>query len=707
MLKLILRVGIAAALWGALALLPTAADATAPTAPPYPVTSPYLSGATTATPIQHLVVIFQENVSFDHYFGTYPHAANPAGEPGFTPAPGTPVPDNYAANPALLTANKNAVPPFRLGRNEAVSCDQNHDYSDEQKAFDGANGGNTAALDQFVPVNGANKQTTNCRQGPGQVMGYYDGNTVTGLWNLAQHFAMSDNSFSTTFGPSTPGALNLVAGQTHGLDPAANLNNPGSGGNVGSDGSTVIGDPDPYQDDCSKSSRAQVRMTSSASGSNGPLTIGDTLSAQNISWGWFQGGFRPTAVSSTGVATCGSKHKNLAGNFVSDYNPHHAAFQYFPTTENQHHISPSTPDQIGQNDTQGINHQYDSSDFYASLQNHNLPAVSFLKGANYQDGHAGSFESDPLGEQTFLADTINALQKSPEWSSTAVVIAYDDSDGWYDHAFRAPVNPSSDSAYDFLNRGTSSQGSACGTAGSGNALSGGPLGGFPDRCGPGPRQPLLVVSPWAKQNYIDHAFTDQTSILKFIQENWGTGGLGNGAFESLSGLKQDGSQAGVETGDLMGLFNFDPAAPRAQATLIDDQTGQVVPQPAGSPGTPGPQGKPGVNGQNGANGSPGAQGPRGPRGRRGLPGRAAHVLCHVTHHRNRFTVSCVQAGGRRRRATRGHARVLLRRGASVVARGSGPLGRVTLHHRGGLRHGLYLLDVSVPGAARDRQVIRL
>ncbi len=700
MLKATLRLACAAALCGALALLPTSADATTPTAPPYPVTSPYLSGATTETPIQHLVVIFQENVSFDHYFGTYPRAANPAREPGFTPAPGTPVPDNYVANSSLLTANHNQVQPFRLGRNEAVTCDQDHNYADEQQAFDGANGGNSAALDQFVQRVGSGSPP--CKHGPGEVMGYYDGNTVTGLWNLAQHFAMSDNSFNTVFGPSTPGALNLVAGQTSGLDPAMNRNNPGTGGNVGSDGSTVIGDPDPTGDDCSSAKRAQVQMTSSNGSSNGPLTIGDALSAQNISWGWFQGGFRPTAVTG-GKATCGSTHKNLAGNVIPDYNPHHEPFQYFPTTSNPQHISPSTPAQIGQNDSQGINHQYDESDFYTSLQNHTLPAVSFLKGANYQDGHAGTSESDPLGEQTFVADTVDALQKSPEWSSTAVVIAYDDSDGWYDHAFHSPVNPSSDSMYDFLNSGTSSTGSACGTAGSGNALSGGPLGGFADRCGPGPRLPLLVVSPWAKQNYIDHSFTDQTSILKFIQENWGTGGLGKGAFESLSGLRQDSSQAGEGTGDLMGMFNFDPAAPRAPATLIDDQTGQVVPQPQST--TPGPQGPAGANGQNGPPGPRGAPGPRGSRGPRGLPGRVAHVLCRVTRHRKRFTVSCVQTGARR--GKHGHARVRLRRGASVVARGSGPLGRVTLHSRGRLRHGLYMLEVSVPGAALDRQVIRL
>ncbi|HZE34014.1 MAG TPA: alkaline phosphatase family protein [Actinoallomurus sp.] len=57
--------------------------------------------------------------------------------------------------------------------------------------------------------------------------------------------------------------------------------------------------------------------------------------------------------------------------------------------------------------------------------------MSFLKAAAYQDAHGAN--SDPLDEQQFIVNTINKLQKSPDWKSTAVVIAYDDSDGWYDH----------------------------------------------------------------------------------------------------------------------------------------------------------------------------------------------------------------------------------------------------------------------------------
>ena len=97
----------------------------------------------TATPIKHVVVIYNENVSFDHYFATYPNAANPAGEPAFTPAAGTPAVNGLSGT--LLTANPNftntangtgAANPFRLDRTQAATSDQNHAYTAEQRAYD-------------------------------------------------------------------------------------------------------------------------------------------------------------------------------------------------------------------------------------------------------------------------------------------------------------------------------------------------------------------------------------------------------------------------------------------------------------------------------------------------------------------------------------------------------------------------------------------
>lgn len=438
-------------------------------------------------PIKHVVVIFDENVSFDHYFGTYPNAQNPSGEPQFNASPNTPSVNGL--NTALLTNNPNSANPKRLDRSQALTCDQDHTYKDEQLAFD------HGLMDQFVQsVSGGSCADKSI------VMDYYDGNTVTALWNYAQHFAMSDNSYDTVFGPSTPGALNLISGQTHGATPAAQPGNVSNG--------TMIGDARPVYDDCTPASSAKAAM----SGTN----VGDLLNAKGVTWGWFQGGFKPSSTVN-GVAVCGSTHTNIGGATVTDYIPHHEPFQYYQSTSNPHHLPPTSIAMIGKTDQ--ANHQYDLSNFWDAATKGNMPAVNFLKAAAYQDGHAGY--SDPLDEQHFLVDTINRLQKLPTWSSTAVIIAYDDSDGWYDHVMGPIISQSNDPAYDGL-----TDPGQCGTL---------KAGAYPDRCGYGPRLPLLVISPFAKENFVDHSITDQSSILRFIEDNWSLGRIGNQSFDALAG----------------------------------------------------------------------------------------------------------------------------------------------------------------------------
>ena len=162
------------------------------------------SNPRTTTPIEHLVVLFQENVPFDRYFGAYPHALNPAGEPPFSARPDTPTVNGLTE--ALLTANPNSANPHRLDRTQQNICGSNHGYTAEQHAYD------HGLVDQFVEFTG--NHGAGCD--PTLGLGYFDGNTVTALWNYAQHFAMNDNSFNTTFGPSTPGVLNLVASEPGG-----------------------------------------------------------------------------------------------------------------------------------------------------------------------------------------------------------------------------------------------------------------------------------------------------------------------------------------------------------------------------------------------------------------------------------------------------------------------------------------------------------
>ncbi len=449
----------------------------------------------TQTPVKRLVVIFQENVSFDHYFATYPRAANPAGEPRFTARPDTPSVNGL--NDSLLAPNNpNSVQPFRLDRSQFETADQDHNYTDEQRAYD------SGLMDQFVEKVGRGNGPNGERGG--QVMGYYDGNTVTALWNYAQAFAMSDNSFSTTFGPSTPGALNLISGQTHGFartSPAVTANG------------TVIGDPQPTGDSCNTRDN-----TTSADPAN--KNIGDLLNEKHVTWGWFQGGFRD----------CSQSHANKAGVVSKDYIPHHQPFQYFASTANPNHLPPSSVAMIGRTDQ--ANHQYDLADFWAVVDAGNLPSVSFLKAPAYQDGHAGY--SDPLDEQEFLVSTINRLQQTPDWEDIAVVILYDDSDGWYDHVMGPIVNQSQDPANDALTP------AGCGTRADPQHT----LGGYQDRCGYGPRQPLLVISRFAKSNFVDHTVTDQSSVLRFIEDNWQTGRIGNFSFDT-------------KAGSLLNMFSFE------------------------------------------------------------------------------------------------------------------------------------------------------
>jgi phospholipase C len=466
-------------------------------------------GRPTTTPIRHLVVIFQENVSFDHYFGTYPVAANPPGDPEFDADSDTPTVNGF--NDFLLTSNPNGVNPSRVDRSKVNQCDQDHEYHAEQQAYD------NGLADGFI------KFTANTGTGcdPAQVMSYFDGNTVTALWNYAQHFSMSDNSFNTTYGPSTPGALNLVSGQTHGVI--------GSTGNVTGDviAGSVIADPQPFYDDCSS------RETVAVGGTN----VGDLLNDREITWGWFQGGFAPTSVT-LGKAKCATSHIGSNGLPKGDYIPHHEPFQYYQSTSNPHHLPPSSVDRIGKTDQ--ANHQYDLTSFWAAADAHHLPAVSYLKAAGYQDGHAGY--SDPLLEQQFLVATINRLQELPEWHAMAIVIAYDDSDGYADHVMPPIVNQS-----DTPEDGLTGPGH-CGTAAA---------GAYEGRCGYGPRLPLLVISPFARRNFVDHAITDQSSILRFIEDNWGLGRIGDQSFDARAG-------------SLAGMFDFDH--PRHGARLILDPT---------------------------------------------------------------------------------------------------------------------------------------
>ena len=345
--------------------------AAAPGGPPPP------AATHTATPIQHLVVIFQENVSFDHYFATYPDATNPPGEPAFKAAPDTPTVNGLSG--ALLTNNPNLSDPARLDRVDAVTCDQDHGYTAEQKAFD------AGAMDMFVQQTGSKHDGSTsetaqaCANDPRApsgyaVMDYYDGNTVTGLWNYAQGFSLSDNSYGTTFGPSTPGAINVTAGNTHGAicgppsavyDAPACSASPGSApatpGSPASQGTgTTFSDADPNFDVCSSSEDGKAAASTVQMGGQ---NVGDLLDSAQLTWGWFEGGFASpgyvAGMPSTDdlSAVCTGATTNVAGASPKDYIPHHEPFQYYASTANPRHLPPTSVASVGHQDQ--ANHQYD------------------------------------------------------------------------------------------------------------------------------------------------------------------------------------------------------------------------------------------------------------------------------------------------------------------------------------------------------------
>ena len=452
------------------------------------------------SPIRHLVVIFQENRSFNHYFATYPKALNPPGESPFHAKRNTPTINGLSL--ALKTNNQNLAQPFRLGPNQAATCNPDHEYTALQEAM------HAGLMDQFVQTTGS------ACPDPKIVMGYFDGNTTTALWNYAQHFAMSDNFHVTTITPSTPGHINLISGNTHGATP--DIKNTVVQG-------TLINDVDPKYDKCSKHPTVELI------GRN----IGNLLNDKKITYGWFQGGF----------SDCSKTHIGANGGPTPDYVPHHSPFQYYQSTSNPNHSPPSSSENVGYTDQ--ANHIYDLKDFWAAAKVGNVPAVSFFKAPGYQNEHAGN--SSPLSGQEFIVKTVNRLQKLPQWKHMAVIITYDDSGGWYDFQMPPIINQSQIPQDALVSPGSAGDNP--------------PLGNYQGRPAYGFRAPFLIVSPYAKENYVDSTLTDQTSILRFIEDNWDLGRIGDFSFDEFAS-------------PITQMFDFN--CRRKDRLFLNPKTGEIV-----------------------------------------------------------------------------------------------------------------------------------
>lgn len=224
-------------------------------------------------------------------------------------------------------------------------------------------------------------------------------------------------------------------------------------------------------------------------------------------------------------------------------------FDYYASTSNPQILPYSSLENVGKTDQ--ANHNYDIDDFYNALSIGVMPAVSYIRPPYYQSGHP--IGSNAFDSQVGLIKLVNAIMNSPFWEDTVIFIQYDESNGNYDHvppplvkSSAWNVNPVLDPLDEIARRGAKA------------GIKKSQL-----RAGYGPRIPFLVISPWSKENFVSHDIVDQTSIIKFIENNWKLGRLGRGSYEQIAGKLDD-------------LFDFNPKRTLAPKVLLDPYTGLIT-----------------------------------------------------------------------------------------------------------------------------------
>jgi len=404
--------------------------------------------------INHLIVIYQENWSFDGLYGQFP-GANGLANAGNTIKQVDKEGKALQALPRPLdTSTKPPVPDLRFPEQlpvkpydlaQYVSADQKtgdlvHRFYQNQLQIHGGK------MDMFAAWS----------DNPGLVMSYYDGTDLP-EGKLARQYTLADNFFQAAFGGSllnhfwlicvcTPVWPDAPISMVIKLDPNGILAQDNA---VTPDGfvvNTAYSVNQPHPENIKERNKLVPAQTMP--------TIGDRLGEKNISWAWYAGGWNDA----------------IAGNPDKDFQYHHQPFVYFAN------YADGKPAKAV--------HLKDEQDFMKDLQSRNLPSVSFIKPIGAHNEHPGY--ATLLAGQQHVADLVKAVQESPYWSDTLIIITYDENGGRWDHV--AP-----------------------------------PQG---DRWGPGTRVPAIIVSPFAKKGYVDHTQYDTTSILKFIEKRWDLAPLG-------------------------------------------------------------------------------------------------------------------------------------------------------------------------------------
>jgi acid phosphatase len=485
---------------------------------------PKMGGAASAqglAKIEHIVVIYAENHSFDNLYGMFPGAngvANATAEqktqldldgrplahlpPVYTPA-GKPDP-RYPPNAAHPDALPNRpfridLPPVGASIDQIVPNPIHNYYQNVEQINGGRN-------NLFVALTTVGAWT----------MGYYDGSSLK-LWQWAREYTLADNFFQGAFGGSflnhmwlvcacTPVDRTAPASALAQLDAQGKLKTkPGSpksvlegpvqllDGRVSPDGYVVNTSQPPYQPSGIAPAAAGNRDFADLSKHPVPpqtaKTIGDTLSAKGVSWAWYSGGWNQALADGRQdpAARRNVIYAREPGNPM--FQPHHQPLNYFAR------FAPGSADRA--------KYLKDGEAFFEAIEKGTLPQVALYKPAgrltqhpSYTDIHSGDIH---------IAELLRRLRNSPQWPTMAVIVTYDENGGYWDHV-PPPTGP-----------------------------------GWGDRWGPGTRIPTLVVSPFARRGYVDHAAYDTTSILKLITRRFG--------LEPLPGVR-------ANMGDLSNAFDF-------------------------------------------------------------------------------------------------------------------------------------------------------
>ena len=489
--------------------------------------------------IKYVFVLFQENRSFDFYFGTYPGARglfsqNKGETPGFVQpivkTDGTvgeispfkipqSVTDVNGNTVLLYPEDTDSVNHAHVAIDTKLDLNEQHVARNDRYAI--VEEGLTGTLSPSGKVYSGPLPTEKQVQKGELVMGHVDCDTAPFLWNYADRFTLFDNFFDTVIGPSTPNAIAMIAGQS---GETQWVKHPELASNVNTTGAQlpVTADPQPFWgsalDVFTPPSAKQPtesgvpsstvtnpaanltfatlplsfmgnKIESITSQDNDPAF--DLLDVQGdikkiagdknkqVNWGWFQEGYDHELTDPNGTTTNAS------------YIAHHNAPQYFGYEAN--------------NPGETKAHLKGLGDFYTAINAGALPkegGVFYVRGGydnldgltprspspaveaafKGNDDHPGY--SDAQISEALLADSVNAIANSKYWPQSAIIITYDETDGLYDHT--QPKIRSWD-----------------------------PLGNALDQ---GPRIPMIVISPYSVAHAITHETTEHGSIIKFIDE---------------------------------------------------------------------------------------------------------------------------------------------------------------------------------------------